>query len=124
MLNPNAWVDAAPGTFGNSAPYYDNFRWQRQPSEALSLGRNFRLAGEDKVVLNIRAEFQNVFNRLYLQIPSVGGVTNVSPITPPTRNAPGQLTGGYGYVNFVNGGVANSGGARQRTGQIVARLIF
>ncbi len=124
VLNPNAWVDAAPGTFGNSAPYYDNFRWQRQPSEALSLGRNFRLAGEDKVVLNIRAEFQNVFNRLYLQIPSVGGVTNVSPITPPTRTAAGQLTGGYGYVNFVNGGVANSGGARPRTGQIVARLIF
>jgi hypothetical protein len=123
VLNPNAWVDAAPGTFGNSAPYYNDYRWQRQPSEALSVGRNFRLAGEGKVVFNIRAEFQNVFNRLYLQIPSVGA-GNVSPITPTTRNAAGQLTGGYGYVNFVNGGVANSGGARPRTGQIVARLTF
>src|SRR5438876_135095 len=66
VLNPKAWVDAAPGSFGTSAPYYDNYRWQRQPSEALSLGRNFRLANEGKVLFHIRAEFQNVFNRLFL----------------------------------------------------------
>ena len=124
MLNPSAWSDVPGGQFGTSAPYYDNYRWQRQPSEALSLGRNFRLAGEGRVVFNIRAEFQNVFNRLFLQAPSVGGPANVNPLSPTIRNGPGQLTGGYGYVNFVSGGTATMGGARPRTGQIVARITF
>jgi len=119
VLNPKAWVDAAPGTFGTSAPYYEGYRWQRQPSEALSFGRNFRLAGENKVTFNVRAEFQNVFNRLFLSAPSVGGPTNVSPATFTTNNQQSQLTGGYGYVNWVNGA-----GARPRSGQIVARLTF
>jgi hypothetical protein len=119
VLNPSAWKDAAPGTFGTSAPYYEGYRWQRQPSEALSFGRNFRLAGENKVTFNVRAEFQNVFNRLFLSAPSVGGPVNVSPATFTTSNQQGQLTGGYGYVNWVNGA-----GARPRSGQIVARLTF
>jgi hypothetical protein len=119
VLNPAAWVDAAPGTFGTSAPYYEGYRWQRQPSEALSLGRNFRLANEGKVVFNIRAEFQNVFNRLFLSAPSVGGPAGVSPASFTNRNNQGLLTGGYGFVNWINGA-----GARPRTGQIVARLTF
>jgi hypothetical protein len=114
-----AWTDAAPGQFGTSAPYYNDYRWQRQPSEALSFGRNFRLAGENKVVFNVRAEFQNVFNRLFLSAPSVGGFGNTSPASFTTSNNQGLLTGGYGFVNYVNGA-----GARPRSGQIVARLTF
>jgi hypothetical protein len=125
VLNPAAWSEVPGGQFGTSAPYYDNYRWQRQPSEALSMGRNFRLGGENsRVVFNIRAEFQNVFNRLFLQAPSVGGPTNVNPLSPTIHNQAGLLTGGYGYVNFVNGGLATTGGARPRTGQIVARVTF
>jgi hypothetical protein len=124
-LNPAAWSDAPGGQFGTSAPYYDNYRWQRQPSEAMSFGRNFRpLGGDSKVVFNIRTEFQNVFNRLFLQAPSIGGPTNVNPLSPTIKNGLGQLTGGYGYVNFFNGGTASMGGARPRSGQIVARLTF
>jgi hypothetical protein len=97
------------------AAYYNDFRWQRQPSEALSIGRNFRIAGEDKVVLNIRAEFQNVFNRLFFSTPSA-----VNPSAPVTRTiGTNLLTGGYGWVNYINGA-----GSRPRTGQIVARLTF
>jgi hypothetical protein len=125
VLNPAAWTDAPGGQFGTSAPYYDNYRWQRQPSEAMSLGRNFRpVGGDSKVVFNIRAEFQNVFNRLFLQTAAVRGPTNTNPLSPTIHNGAGLLTGGYGYVNFVNGGTATSGGARPRSGQIVARLTF
>jgi hypothetical protein len=114
VLNTKAWTDAAPGTFAVSAPYYNDFRWQRQPSEGLSLGRNFHLGGENKVTFNVRAEFQNAFNRLFLSSP-----TATNPVAPVTTNNAGQLTGGYGYINFVNGA-----GARPRSGQIVARLTF
>jgi len=121
VLNKNAWVDAAAGTFGTSAPYYNDFRWQRQPSEALSLGRNFRLAKEDRVTLNIRGEFQNVFNRLFLSSPSA---TNPAA---PTSTVNGNLASGYGYVNWTNGGIIAGqplAGARPRSGQIVARVTF
>jgi hypothetical protein len=117
VLNPKAWTDAPAGTFGNSAPYYNDFRWQRQPSEALSLGRIFRVANEGKVTFNVRAEFQNVFNRLFLSSPSA---TNPAAFTTTTTGVTGgPLNGGYGFVNYINGA-----GARPRSGQIVARLIF
>jgi hypothetical protein len=126
VLNPKAWSDPGGGNFGTTAPYIDSYRWQRQPSESLSLGRNFRLAGENKVTLNVRAEFQNVFNRLVLSAPSVGGPFNVNPASFTTNSTAalngvpaGALTGGFGFVNYVNGA-----GTRPRSGQIVARLTF
>jgi hypothetical protein len=119
VLNKGAWTDAPFGQFSYSAPYYNDYRWQRQPSESLSLGRDFHLARENKVKLNVRAEFQNVFNRLYLQSP-----TATNPAATTAVSNAGLVTGGFGFVNYINGGTAASGGARPRTGQIVARLIF
>jgi hypothetical protein len=126
VLNPKAWSDAAPGTFGTSAPYYNDYRWRRQPSEALSLGRNFPI--HERATLHIRIEFQNVFNRLFLANPlpiNPGGFPNTgnTPDSPTTRfsagpNA-GQLSGGYGYVNTIGGGAASP-----RSGQIVARITL
>ncbi|MCU1335836.1 MAG: hypothetical protein JWO19_1417 [Bryobacterales bacterium] len=123
VLNPAAWTDAAPGQFGTSAAYYDNYRWQRQPAESLSLGRNFRLFREG-MNFNIRAEFQNVFNRLYLANPALVNVsgfnpTPSSPSAPTVRNATGALSSGYGFVNTFNGN-----GSQPRSGQIVARITF
>ena len=115
VLNKTAWQDALPGQFSQTAPYYDDYRWQRQPSEALSVGRDFHLASENKVTLNVRAEFQNVFNRLFLSSPTA---TNPAANTT-TAASTGYVTGGYGFVNYINGA-----GARPRTGQIVARLRF
>jgi hypothetical protein len=121
ILNPNAWQEVPAGQFGSGAPYYNDFRWQRQPAESISLGRTFRINHGDnfKGALNIRAEFQNIFNRTFLSAPSVGGPFNVNPLTATTRNTLGQLTGGYGYVNTVNGA-----GAQPRSGQLVARFTF
>ena len=127
VLNPNAWVDAPPGQFGTTAPYLNDYRWQRQPSESLSVGRNFFVNRERNVKFEVRAEFYNVFNRLYLTSPepvklSGGGggiLAGANPAAPTTRNNQGQLTGGYGYVNWVNGA-----GSQPRSGQVVARLTF
>ncbi len=126
VLNPKAWVDAAPGQWGVSAPFYNNYRWQRQPAEAMSFGRNFRVGKEGKYNLQVRAEFQNIFNRLFLSAPAVGGqggayfqqATYISPLTQLSQ-ANGVNTGGYGTIATVSGA-----GASPRAGQIVARFTF
>jgi hypothetical protein len=138
VLNPKAWTDAPPATFGVSAPYYINNRWQRQPAESLSVGRIFRV--KEKYEFQIRAEFQNPFNRVFYQVP-VSGYPN-GAYTPAAYQNPfpilgstgGALSGGYGFVNEFNGGGTSQSGAVglatglnttvPRTGQIVARFTF
>jgi len=123
VLNPAAWVDAPAGQFGNSSPFYSNIRWQRQPQESLSLGRTFGLTADNRIKLDVRAEWFNAFNRLFLASPAGVG-SNTQPVGPnaaaPTvRNASGALLSGYGFVNTFNGN-----GSQPRTGQIVARFSF
>jgi hypothetical protein len=116
VLNPNAWTEAPPGTFGVSAPYYINNRWQRQPAESLSVGRIFRI--KERYTLQIRAEFFNVFNRVFFSLPANGAGTN-STTAPAYNNPNGALSAGYGFVNTLNGA-----GTQPRTGQLVARFQF
>jgi hypothetical protein len=116
VLNPKAWVEPPYGTFGTSAAYYNDFRWQRQPAESMGFGRVFRI--KESTSLMVRAEFQNIFNRLFYSAPSDGaGVT----ITTPTGHAnPGStLSSGYGYVSWLQGA-----GAQPRSGQVIARFTF
>src|SRR5579883_2316280 len=130
VLNKDAWVDAPAGQFGTSAPYYNNFRWQRQPAESLSLGRTFGMGAEGRFKLDVRAEFFNVFNRLYLSSPSgVGQTTQPAGPNPaaPIVKTGGILTSGYGVVNTSNitlPGQIPGNGSQPRTGQIVARFSF
>jgi hypothetical protein len=125
VLNPNAWTEAPPGQYGVSAPFYNGNRWQRQPAESANFGRNFRMGREGKYNLQIRAEFQNIFNRLFYSAPAVGGPFNTSPASavqkqnPFPNGAPGALSAGYGFVNFINGA-----GDTPRSGQLVARFTF
>jgi hypothetical protein len=133
VLNPAAWTDAPAGTFGTSAPYYNDYRWQRQPAESISLGRIFRVAKEGRVTVNVRAEFQNMFNRVFLanplgvspsSSPFVVGAGAPNPLSPTVCaggpcKAGSTLSSGYGFVNTFNGGAA-----QPRTGQIVARISF
>ena len=46
VLNPAAWSDPAPGQFGTSKAFYDDYRWQTQVTENLSVGRRFVLKGQ------------------------------------------------------------------------------
>jgi hypothetical protein len=94
----------------------------------------FPFGKEGKYRLQIRAEFQNVLNRTFYSLPSIGAGFGVptTTITTPTGNAnslsgtKGLLSSGFGYVNWVNGGSFNSlgTGAAPRSGQIVARFQF
>ncbi|MBZ5575327.1 MAG: carboxypeptidase-like regulatory domain-containing protein [Acidobacteriia bacterium] len=132
-LNKNAWVEPAFGTFGASAAYFNDFRWQRQPSESMAFGRIFRI--KERAQIQIRAEFQNIFNRLFYAAPANGlaGFASVNPTATvghgnTLSGTKGLLSSGWGYVNWVNGGTGATaginGGAQPRSGQIVARITF
>ena len=76
---------------------------------------------EGKYNLFVRAEFQNIFNRLFLSTPGTGTNSPAGSINPstPTNSAGGVFTGGYGYIATLGGA-----GATPRSGQIVARFTF
>ncbi len=114
VLNPAAWVDAPPGQFGNSSGYFNDYRWQHQVTENMNFGRRFRI--KEKMSFEIRAEFFNIFNRLYLPLPTSG-----NPTAGVNRNSAGELTGGFGFVNH-NGNPPDT--FRPRTGQLVGRFQF
>jgi hypothetical protein len=111
VLNPAAWANPAPGQWGTAAGYYSNYRYQRRPSESMSLGRNFRI--KERANLQIRGEFTNIFNRTEVNNP-----TATNALATQTRNAAGLTTAGFGYIN--NGTVASP----PRAGQLVARFTF
>lgn len=111
VLNPAAWSQPAPGQFGASAPFYNDYRYARTPSEQMGLGRIFTI--REGVTLRIRAEFFNVFNRTYLNQP-----VSTNAQQTPTRNQQGLANGGFGFVS--PGGVLFP----QRNGQLVARFQF
>jgi hypothetical protein len=114
VLNPAAWANPAPGQFG-TATYYNDYRQQRRPIENLALGRLFRL--REKVTLNMRIEFTNVFNRTFFNNPTS---TNPQAVQTRVNNADpnSQTTAGFGFIN--NTTVASP----PRQGQIVARFQF
>jgi hypothetical protein len=113
VFNPAAWQDVGAGTISPGAGYYSDYRGPHQISENMNFGRTFRL--RERISLNIRAEFFNVFNRLYLGNPSSSNPTQ----TVTVNNATGAISG-YGYYSI--GRTSNLGG--QRNGQLIARIRF
>jgi hypothetical protein len=122
VLNPAAWTNPAPGTFGG-AEYLSAFRQQRRPVENFGIGRLFRI--KERYSLSVRAEFTNIFNRTELVNPSTA-----SPQTAPTcYSASGRVGGctagetiasGFGWINTAEASGANL----PRQGQLVARFTF
>src|SRR5579871_3085853 len=120
VLNPKAWVEPPYGTFGTSAPYYNDFRWQRQPAESLALARTFSI--KERVSLQIRGEFQNIFNRLFYSLPSDSGATTTTSVVGHGNSlsgVSGLLSSGWGFVPWLQGV-----GAQPRSGQLIARFQF
>jgi hypothetical protein len=118
VLNPAAWQDPAPGTFGNSAAYYNDYRYQRRPQENVGVGRIFRFARDGRMSFNIRAEWTNIFNRAQIPSPAAANVSNAR--LSQTRNNAGVPTAGFGFINTsVAPTIPTS-----RQGQIVGRITF
>ena len=122
VLNPDAWINTPNGTFSPSAAFYNDFRYQRRPSELMSAGRMFRL-GEGKSLL-IRAEFSNIFNRTLSTVSGSTVATGgfVQPSTTlgatATKDALGRYITGFGTTNLT--GTVNG----ERQGTLVARITF
>jgi hypothetical protein len=127
VLNPAAWANPPLGQFGTANAYYSDYRQQRHPQEAVSVGRNFRI--KERATFQIRAEFTNIFNRTGLNEPSFSNA-----FATQTRNPAGQTTGGFGWVSTaaVLGAASNPAAASTasfatplpRQGTIVVRLQF
>ncbi|HEV3330450.1 MAG TPA: TonB-dependent receptor [Bryobacteraceae bacterium] len=107
VLNPAAWSNPTDGQWGTSAPYYNDFRYERRPAESMSFGRVFRF--KESIALTVRMNFQNIFNRTQLSNPTV-----TNPLAPTTCSGgtgavcanpatAGKLTGGFGFINYVGG---------------------
>ncbi len=116
VLNPAAWSDPAPGTYGTSKPFYSNYRNARYPNEQMGIGKVFSL--EKGARFEVRADFFNVFNRRAL--PSLNNTGNALQATQYGSN--GSITNGFGYIGDS---ISNAGSNyTPRSGQIVGRIEF
>jgi len=70
--------------------------------------------------LQIRVEFQNMFNRLQLGNPSTGGIT--TNFTP--NGATGLYTTGFGTFGNISPLTNGTSPGNPRSGTFVARLSF
>lgn len=111
VLNPAAWTNIPDGQWANDFSAIRSFRGIRFPSEAANLSRNFRI--KEGINLNIRVEFQNVFNRT--RLPQVTSAANFGA-APTTSN--GLFSAGFGTI------VPISGTAGARSGLFIGRITF
>ena len=123
VFNPAAWENIPAGQWGSDQSSPRFFRGIRIPVENANLSRNFRI--KERVSLNVRVEFNNIFNRMQLPGPvSVAalGQTAINFSAPALKFTSGANTGlysgGFGTFNVL------SGTNGQRTGTFVARIQF
>jgi hypothetical protein len=127
VLNPAAWANPPLGQFGTANSHYSDYRYQRRPSESVSLARSFRF--KERATLQIRAEFTNIFNRAGINTP-----TATNAFATQTRSPNGNTSAGFGYIPSaaVGGAASNPAAAsaasfatpRPREGTLVARFTF
>jgi hypothetical protein len=122
VLNPLAWA-ACPtnSTCTATGTLYSDFRGPRTPSENANFGRNFRI--RERMNLQIRIEFVNIFNRTLLPNP-----TTTNPQNPVTKTA-GINSAGFGVINtFATAGSLPTTAVAPyllgRTGTLIARFTF
>jgi len=124
VLNKDAWSNPTDGQFGTANAYYNDYRYQRRPSESLSLGRVFSF--KERMRFTVRMNFTNPLNRLEMpnptgspsSAPTLGNVSGVPACIGPTNNK--CVTGGFGFINPAGG--ATFVPARQ--GTLEMRLQF
>jgi hypothetical protein len=119
VLNPAAWSNIPDGQWGAQQTAIRQFRGIRQPTENVNFSRNFRI--KERVVLNVRVEFANIFNRLRLPQPALGNFQNQQTKYTTGTNT-GLFSGGFGTIVPFNG--AGGGTQDMRSGTFVGRLTF
>jgi hypothetical protein len=123
VLNPAAFTNVPDGQFAANQSSIRSFRGMRYPSENANFSRNFRI--KERYVLQIRAEFTNIFNRvqyafpLGLSSPVNLGNFAVAPTTFASGPNKGLYSGGFGTITPETTGAVNP-----RAGTIVARITF
>lgn len=116
VLNPLAWTTYGTNQTGEATSnLIPSFRGIRHPSENFNFGRNFRI--KERMNLQFRGEFVNIFNRTELPSPSTA-----APQNNIVRNAEGALTSGYGTISVYSN--PNNAIITGRTGTIVMRFTF
>jgi len=122
VLNPAAWSNPTDGQWGTANAYYNDYRYQRRPSESFSLGRVFSF--KERARFTVRMNFTNVLNRLEMSNPT--GSPATAPTTGNVQGIPACtgvnkcVTGGFGFINAAGG--ASFLPARQ--GTLEMRLQF
>ncbi|HWB97844.1 MAG TPA: hypothetical protein VG672_14115, partial [Bryobacteraceae bacterium] len=117
VLNPAAWQILPTNSVGMATGnLFQDFRGPRHPSENANIGRNFRV--KERMNLQVRGEFVNIFNRTELPNPSTA-----SPQNALVHNSLGILTGGFGVINAYQAPNA-SNIFTGRTGTVVMRFSF
>jgi hypothetical protein len=117
VLNKNVWTAVPDGQWGAQQTTIRQYRGIRYPQENVNMSRNFRFGKEGKIVLHVRAEFQNVFNRTRLPQPTTSGYQN-APVTFTSGSNTGLYSSGFGTIVPVSG----TNGAR--TGTLIGRITF
>jgi hypothetical protein len=117
VLNPAAWTSVPDGQWPAQTSGIRDYRSFRHPAENFNLSRTFRMGKEGRIMLNVRGEFQNVFNRTSLPNPATTGFTAQPTVQTSGANA-GLYNGGFGTV------VPLSGTTGARSGTLIGRLTF
>jgi hypothetical protein len=110
VLNPAAWSQPAPGQFGTSPAYWNDYRYARRPMTQATFGRVFRI--RESMSLQLRVELFNVFNMTYLNNPSNSNAQATQVISN------GKPISGFGYIS------SNSTYSPPRTGLLTMRFQF
>ena len=110
-INRAAFTSPAALSFGSSARSYTDLRNPNFYNENFGLLKKIRI--HERFMVTFRAELFNAFNRVTLPTPTAS-----NPSQTPTFDSTGRQTGGFGFINVING----LGGAR--TGQLVGRIQF
>ncbi len=116
VLNPAAWADPAPGQLGVSAPYYSDYRYSRIYDESMSFGKITKI--RERMSLEFRVEFFNVFNRVRLQLQFLTPDSINNALATQVRLPDGTPQSGFGRVDNRNTASA------PRSGQIALRFRF
>jgi hypothetical protein len=115
VLNPAAFENVPNGQFGANQSSIRTFRGMRVPVENATFSRNFRL--RERLSLNLRVQFTNIFNRLQYPVINSGTLANVPTVFTSGPNA-GLYSGGFGTI------VPEAGTLGYRAGTVVARFQF